>query len=282
MSAERCSDLSREAGEPLHATATTAVSWLLVEVPGSWPRDVSAPEALPPVARQAVDAWLARTPASRLLFLRRPGRAGGGALAAFLVRAEEGRGDVRMLELSNHEELASLDLERDGRPVEGPLVLVCGHGSRDSCCALRGTTVFASLAGAVDEDALWISSHHGGHRFAANVLVLPAGLHFGRVEPENAHRIVTRALAGRIELGNYRGRTCYEPAVQAAEHAVRVAAGLDHIGDVRLLGAEDGIVRFASAARTYAASVEPLEGPVLPASCGVAAEPQRVLSARVV
>jgi hypothetical protein len=281
VSTERCSDLSREAGEPLHATATTAVSWLLLEVPGSWPRDVSAPEALPPVARQAVDEWLLRTPASRLLFLRRPARADGGPPAAFLVRAEEGKGVVRRLELSSHEELASFDLERDGRPDEGPLVLVCGHGSRDSCCALRGTAVFTALAGAVDEDALWISSHHGGHRFAANVLVLPAGLHFGRVEPEDAHRIVTRALAGRIELGNYRGRTCYEPAVQAAEHAVRVAAGLEGVGDLRLLGADDDTVRFASAARTYTASVEALAGPVLPASCGAAPGPQPVLAARL-
>ena len=27
------------------------------------------------------------------------------------------------------------------------LVLVCGHGSRDACCALRGTAVFATLGG---------------------------------------------------------------------------------------------------------------------------------------
>jgi hypothetical protein len=276
-----CSDLSRDAGEPLHATATTATSWLLVEVPGSWPRDVSSAEVLPAPARAAVDVWLSRTPSSRLLFLRRPGRA-PGPLSTFVVRAEERRADVRRLQLASHDELASVDLDADGRPWAAPLVLVCGHGSRDRCCALRGTAVFSALAGSVDEDALWLSSHHGGHRFAANVLVLPAGLHFGRVEPGEAARLVSRALAGRIELERYRGRTCYEPEVQAAEHAVRVVAGLRRVDELTLVHAENGSVRFAGGrGRVHQASVEWRDGPVVPASCGTEPELQPVLVARL-
>ena len=278
---ERCSDLSYAAGEQLAATATTAEHWLLVEVSGSWPRDVSDEGALPEVARRAVSAWLAGTPRSRLQFVRRPGRSAKRRVV-FVVRAEEGTTETRRLELASHDDLAAVNLDRDGDPVDGSLVLVCGHGARDQCCALRGTAVYGALAPKLGDEELWISSHHGGHRFAANVLVLPAGLHFGRVEPDAAPFVVARALAGRIELGRYRGRTCYELAVQAAERAVREAAHVDGVADLRLAGVDGSVVRFHTwDGAEYAALVEEIEGPATPASCGAPAEAQRAFSAQI-
>jgi hypothetical protein len=134
---------------------------------------------------------------------------------------------VRRLELRSEDELASVDLERDGDAVAQPLVLVCGHGSRDACCALRGTAVFSALAPFLPEESLWLSSHQGGHRFATNVLVLPTGLQFGRLESDEAPDVVSRALSGAITLDRYRGRTYYEAVVQAAEHAVRTTAAFE-------------------------------------------------------
>ena len=230
---ERCAELSEAAGESLVATAVTASVWLLLEVPGSWPRDVADEGALPEAAQGAVATWLAETPGSRLQFLRRPRRARADAPVAFVLRAEEGEQEVRRIELERYEDLASLDLGSAGHVVERSFVLVCGHGSRDRCCVRRGTGVFATLADRLDEEQLWMSSHQGGHRFAANVLVLPLGLQFGRVEAGEAPYLVARALGGRIELDRYRGRTCFEPAVQAAEHAVRTAASLDGADDLR-------------------------------------------------
>ena len=281
LSTERCADLSQAAGEPLTATAITARTWLVLEVPGAWSRDVSAEDALPGEARAAVDAWLAKTPGGRLQFVRRPGRT-LRSLLAFVVRADEATQELRRLEIGRLEDLAAVDLSQAGERVTHPLVLVCGHGTRDQCCALRGTAVFAALAEGLGEDELWLSSHQGGHRFAANVLVLPAGLQFGRVEPADAPLLVARALAGRIELGRYRGRTCYEPGVQAAEHAVREAAGLDRVDDLRLDTAENGVVRFRGFdGSMWAAVVEEGLGPSVPASCAAEPEPQRTLGARV-
>jgi hypothetical protein len=275
---ERCAELSRAAGESLGATAVTAEQWLLVEVPGTWPRDVADEGPLPSDAARAVARWLRETPRSRLHFVRRPGRAAGRPVA-FAVHAPEGAPDVRRIELRSHSDLSRIDLATAGERVEGSLVLVCGHGSRDQCCALRGTAVFAALSQTLREEELWISSHQGGHRFAANVLVLPAGVQFGRVEPDEARFLVARALAGRIELERYRGRTCYEPAVQAAELAVRQATGLEGVSDLRLEGVDDGVVRFRTwTGAAYSAAVEEREGPLVPASCGV--EPSRQRSLR--
>ena len=58
----RCSDVSELAGELLGATATHAENWLLVEMPGTWDRDVGNGAGLPEVARRAASEWLERTP----------------------------------------------------------------------------------------------------------------------------------------------------------------------------------------------------------------------------
>jgi len=282
VSGERCSEISRDAHESLVATATTAERWLLVEVPGSWPRDVSAVGALPTPAAGAVATWLEQTPGSRLLFIRRPGRSSAQSLV-FVIRAAESSVEVRRIELEDSAALADVDLARDGDRTDQQLVLVCGHGSRDTCCALRGTAVYGALAERLGDEELWVSSHQGGHRFAANVLVLPSGLQFGRVEPAEAASVVTRALQGRIELDHYRGRTCYASMVQAAERAVREARELKGVGNLRLTGVEGPVVRFRGwDGLEHAAQVEEAIGPSVPASCGAEPAPQAVLSALVV
>lgn len=279
----RCSDVSRAAGEQLSATATSAQRWLLVEVPGAWPRDVADAGPLPAPAHEALSRWVARTPRSRLLFLRRPGRPSGSP-AVFAVRAEEAVSEARQIDITTHAELSELDLDRAGEPLGANLILVCGHGSRDQCCALRGPSVFAALAGPLGgEEELWMSSHHGGHRFAGNVFVLPLGLHLGRLDAQVAPAVIARALEGRIDLDHYRGRTFYEPRVQAAEHALRRSLTLDGVGDLSLAGVEDGLVRFRTAdGAVHAAVVEEVAGPVVPASCGAPAEPQPQFRARLV
>jgi hypothetical protein len=272
---ELCSRLSIAADEPLAATATTAERWLLLEVPGAWPRDVADDGALPEAARAAIDEWAVADDPRRVQFIRRPGRS-GGRLLAFVAIAREGATGLRRIELERHTDLAELDLDTAGESVDGSLVLVCGHGSRDRCCALYGTPVYTAVAERLGDEELWISSHQAGHRFAANVLVLPLGLQFGRVSPEDAPLVVARALAGRIDLDRYRGRTCYAGHVQAAESAVRRETALESVGDLELRAAENGFVRFrTSDGGEYAVEVEEVEGPAVPPSCGEPARVQR-------
>jgi hypothetical protein len=279
----RCSEASLDAGESLGATATTAEHWLLVEVGGSWPRDVADDGALRGRARATVVAWLARAPGSRLLFIRRPGRSSSRSLA-FVVHAGESQREVRRIELEHPDDLADVRFERDGEQTDQQLTLVCGHGARDACCALRGVAVYGALAARLSGDEeLWISSHQGGHRFAANILVLPLGLQLGRVEPDRAALVVGRALAGRIELDHYRGRSCYAQAAQAAERVVREALGLAGAADLRLSGIDGPLVRFRTVdGSEHTAAVEEVVGPIVPASCGSEPTSQKAFSARIV
>jgi hypothetical protein len=98
--------------------------------------------------------------------------------------------------------------------------LVCTNGARDPCCAIRGPAVAQALErarpGRVHE-----CSHLGGHRFAANVLVLPDGLCFGRLDARAAPALADELDAGRLPLEHLRGRTAYEPKQQAAEILIR-------------------------------------------------------------
>jgi hypothetical protein len=277
----RCSDLSALAGEPIGGTATTAERWLLVEVSGTWPRDVASGEGLPDQTMRLVREWLERTPSSRLMFIRRPGR-GRSDGVAFLVHAGEASRTVHRTVLSDLAEEKDLDDGGDGFD-DAPLVLVCGHGTRDACCAQRGTAVYAALVAALGPDRVWISSHQGGHRFAANVLVLPSGIQLGRLSPAAAPGVVAWALDGRIDLGHFRGRTAYAAPVQAADIAIREHHGLDGLDDLELVGAEADRVSFRDqSGREHVATVESRVGPVVPASCGADPEPQHGFTGRVV
>ena len=78
-------------------------------------------------------------------------------------------------------------------------------------------------------------SHLGGHRFAANVLVLPDGLCFGRLDARSAPALAEELDAGRLPLEHLRGRTAFEPEQQAAEILVRRELGLEGLADLTLV-----------------------------------------------
>ena len=134
-------------------------------------------------------------------------------------------------------------------------------------CTTRGTRVRRAPQ-PHRSGTLWQSSHLGGHRFAANVLVLPAGILLGRVLPADALRVAGDLAVGRIPLEHYRGRTIHPPQVQAADAAVRTRLGLADLDDVRLLFVEDGHVRLATPRGEIDAVVEAEVGPALRESCG--------------
>ena len=133
-----------------------------------------------------------------------------------------------------YEELREIDLVRDGEPVDQPLFLVCTHGKHDRCCARYGRPVFDALAEQLDDEWVWQTTHVGGDRFAGNVVCLPHGLYYGRVEREDALTLVDEQLAGRVFLDRYRGRSCWPFAAQAAERSIRDETGLVGVDELRL------------------------------------------------
>jgi hypothetical protein len=90
----------------------------------------------------------------------------------------------------------------------------------------------------------WECSHVGGDRFAGNVVCLPGGVYFGRLDRDTAPTVIAGLLDGRIDLGHYRGRTSQPFAVQAAETWVRRHLRLDGVDEVRPLDWSGDVARF--------------------------------------
>ncbi len=227
-----CSDFAKLAGEPLHATVKPVDLWLLIEHRGRWERDAVA--ALPETVRAHLFATQSSIPRMRTVLIRQPRRR-SGPLAVFISRTGEPKAGLEYFEVERYEDLIAIDLStRRSGSGEQPLFGVCTHGTHDLCCAKYGNAVYEAMD-RLTPGAVWQVSHVGGCRFAPNVLCLPHGLVYGRVEPSEAQAVIESYQAGRVYLSRLRGRSAYSKPVQAAEHFVRVNSGIEGIDELQLV-----------------------------------------------
>jgi hypothetical protein len=229
-----CADLSRSHAEPLGATASRVDTWILLEYRGLWAHDAVDGSTLSAELKAFLVAERRRLPHARILFVRRNERRRQDGLVAFVARATETERELRRIELESYDGLIGLDLEAAGAVVDHPLFLVCTHGKHDRCCAKYGRPLYDAVREQVDDEWVWQSTHVGGDRFAGNIVTLPDGVYYGRVEPSEAWPVIEAALEQRLHLPCYRGRSCHGFAAQAAERAVREATGLLALSDVRV------------------------------------------------
>jgi len=236
-----CADVSGAASESLTATASRVDRWLLVEYRGLWDRDVLGGSLLSAQLKEHLRDQLAKLGHARLLFIKQPRRRARARRMLYIGSSRPGEESLYALEFERHDDLleydfasALLDGGTPGVPVEHPVFVVCTHGKRDRCCAKYGHPLYDGLKGKIDPEWVWQSTHVGGDRFAGNVVVLPEGLYFGRVEDGDLDPLLDSYFEGRIYLDLYRGRSAYTFAVQAAERALREADGLTGIDDVSL------------------------------------------------
>ena len=245
---ERCAPAAERRGDELLATAAPAERFVLVEEPGAWGRNALRESRLDTAVLAGL---LARCHSAnaRLLLIRRAHRPTESRRWA-IADARPGSEATWWGTFESDDELSDLDPGApSGTPTDAPTFLVCTHGRRDPCCAGRGWPVAVALTTELPEQT-WQCSHVGGDRFAANVVILPHGLYYGHVTPDNAVAIARRHLEGRVTLESLRGRSTFAPAVQAAEHFARVESGLEAIDAFRPLDVEgraDGavVVRLA-------------------------------------
>ncbi len=293
-----CSVQAVLAGEQIGGTALAdADAWLLVELGGAW--DALTPESALPERAQAWLAGLrARHPRLRFLMIRRerPSRLLSCFVAFSPQRRPTGpaRRGVFRFEARTHDELALLDLDAilaggassaaalGGEPVSS-LYVVCAHGKRDACCAKKGVALYRALAETDLDGEPWQSTHQGGHRFAATMLYLPLGIHYGRLEPSHAQELVLAHTRGRLfDLEHYRGHTSLSPLVQRAEAWLRQELDERHIDAFTLLeeqeleGACRGVVMGGRGGARHRVVLAPKTGKKLRMASCSGAEPGSV------
>ena len=259
-----CADTSRADAEPLAATASRVETWLLIEYRGLWSRDAVDGSTLSAEVKDHLRQQRAVFPHTRILFIRRTERRREDGLKVFVARTAESTHDLRCLELERYDDLLDLELATEGVRIEHPLFLVCTHGKHDRCCSKFGRPLYDAVREQVEEGWAWQSSHVGGDRFAGNIVSLPDGVYYGRVEPGESWPVLEAALRGEIHLPHYRGRSCHSFPAQAAERAVRERAGLVGVDETSVLSLEpvgagwEAVVRAGGS--DYAVQVRREEG----------------------
>ncbi|MEZ0354908.1 sucrase ferredoxin [Mycobacterium sp. SA01] len=242
-----CSDQSLARNDPMYGTASAGSSWLLLELSGGWGRSafLDSPACIDPKLGLAV-VRRAEAAGMRIAAIRKHGRrAATPRWRWFVAQCAVGGEALHGGEVTDPREYLDIALDgSDGTASTDPLVAVCAHGRHDMCCAVRGRSAAAAISAAYPEFA-WECSHLGGDRFAATMLVLPAGLCYGRVDQADAAGLVSRYLDGRLDNRFLRGRTSLPHAVQAAQHFAREEFGDDRIAAFPPLSAEpgDGTIR---------------------------------------
>ncbi|GAA1476994.1 sucrase ferredoxin [Nocardioides aestuarii] len=267
----RCAVESAGRPDDLAGTASQVRAFLLVEEPGPWGVDALTD------SRLEVGAALKQAAAAagvRPLLARRHGRSDVAAgRRVFAAWAHPHQPWLETAVVERDDDLLSLDLAALGRgdspglmPSDAPVIAVCTHGRHDACCAERGRPASAALAQAHPEES-WQVSHIGGDRFAGNLVVLPHGLYYGRIDPTSALTVAGAHLAGHVDLDHLRGRSGWAMPVQAAEIAVRRRLGETRLDAVRLLrrrrDADAGLTRveLEVGGRSWAVEVRTTTGP---------------------
>jgi len=206
-------------------------AWLLIEDPGPWPHEpteTALPAPLDAMARTADTLGI------RVQMIRRPGRrTASGVRRVFigwtagtepwLRSGELAAGSAALTELELKELSTGIPLTF-GRPTDEPVFLVCAHGQRNACCARLGAPLARALA-ARQPGQVWETTHVGGHRFAANLVILPHGLYYGPVGEAEATAAISAYTHGMITPERYRGRAGQSKATQEAEYAQLTRAG---------------------------------------------------------
>src|SRR3712207_810618 len=85
-----CSEVSREADEPMWATASRIDHWLLVEYRGVWGHDALGGSALGDDVKGHLRAQAAARPHTRIVFIRRPERRTRDGLLAYAATSRPG------------------------------------------------------------------------------------------------------------------------------------------------------------------------------------------------
>lgn len=217
----RCAQASRDRAEVLTGSALPTKEWLLVEYPGAWSFNAWPGLCTDEKVRDTVAQWISEA-TGRVQLIRQTGSRDTRTEPPFRWFYVGSHGSWRGTWTSLSDLASALTDITAGRSPEHalaglpePLILVCAHSKHDVCCAVRGRKVAAEAATRWGTN-VWESSHLGGDRFAANVLLLPQAVMLGHVDDGDALTIIADALNGCPEERYFRGIAGLDPVAQAA------------------------------------------------------------------
>lgn len=253
---QTCHSISQSRDEPLIGTAPKVTRWILIECAGPMGRDALLESSMPDAVKTHLQTISSSQLHTRVQLVKSRSTVQDGVVWLHDVHACETEPYYVSLKLDHYEALLDVDLdalesqtrEDSVKRQQEPFYLVCTNGKRDPCCARYGLSLYNELR-EVAIGQVWESSHVGGHRFAPNVVVLPFGIYYGRVHKIDVGELSRAATESQIMLDRYRGRACYDKAVQAADAILRRQTGQSainryHFDDLTWMDDEHIRVKF--------------------------------------
>lgn len=278
----RCSGFARAEGLDPVGTAGSYHGYVVLEVPLPWPREITDHPALAPAAAALKRAGLrlqgvvppaGRAPGERrlLAFVRPDGHFDRYRSFEWSVSADgvvDALTGLAAAVTGGHDLAAGAGTAvpvATGDDV-GRHVLVCTHGTRDTCCGAQGTRLATALPGLGAGVHAWRTSHTGGHRFAPTAVLLPEGTAWAYLDLDSLVGISDRTLDLGEAARRYRGCTGLgEPEVQALDREALLAAGwawLDHRRRGSVVERGEGWVRVRLEGQAPDGSTRAFEGVV--------------------
>lgn len=229
-----CAPLSLLHDTPLYGTATAAATWFLLEYNAPWTAKATDDNQLPPPVNHWLQTLLTQSSHSRVQFIRQPVSPTPGQISFYTATA----GHLYRHQVTDYADLLQMNIAALCDPahrVDEQVYLVCTNGKRDYCCGKWGAAAYRLLAAYLHQqpapalsEQVWMSTHLGGHRFAPTLAVLPVGVMYGLVQPDEMAAWVQAQRQNELYLTRYRGRSHYPPSVQAAEYFLYQAVGESH------------------------------------------------------
>lgn len=241
-----CTDLAWEYGIPLVGTATRGDIWFLLEYTGRWGAKAFEESSLPQEIKDHINEARLPDVEVRTLLIKQNLSQHREGYRFFVVQTHPWTPRLYEYQLQNYADLLSIDLAtlvagEAGNPDylrTEPLYLVCTNGKRDQCCSIYGPETYQAMNEEAGE-AVWQCSHIGGHNQSPITLFFPYGVNYGHTTPAEIRRLIRAYQAGEVVLHHFRGRVCFDPPTQAAEHFWREQSGVLNLPGVNIQSAAE-------------------------------------------
>lgn len=234
-----CTSISSSVNEQLFGTAPRVDHWFLIEYNANWAYDALAESNIPEMVKEYINNELRNIENSRIQVIK-TGDSGDSGPRFYYAHSSEFEPRLYEFQLEQYVDILEIDLvklsQNNGFAENNSnkqLALVCSHGSHDRCCGTFGIPVYNKLRERREFET-WRTSHVGGHRFSANIIMLPEGIYYGRVDSDNLDELVDSHKKKEIYLDCYRGRSCYSQTTQVSDYFLRDKTGKKGIYDIKV------------------------------------------------